>query len=129
MVNYCVCGGCTNSVLTGHRVHKFPKKTDPVFRVWVQFVKFRRSDFNATSVSKCSVICSAHFTDKDYATGDLNKFQMGCKRRIRLLPGAVPTILTPTATCVGSRPSERRRSRARQKRELSLVSKLLFRIA
>ena len=26
MVNYCVCGGCTNSSLSGHRVHRFPNR-------------------------------------------------------------------------------------------------------
>ncbi len=26
MVNYCVCGDCTNSSLSGHRVHRFPNE-------------------------------------------------------------------------------------------------------
>ncbi len=26
MVNYCVCGDCTNSSLSGNRVHRFPNE-------------------------------------------------------------------------------------------------------
>ncbi len=47
MVNYCVCGGCTNSSHTGHRVHRFPnkEKKGAIFRAWVRFVQVKRRDF------------------------------------------------------------------------------------
>ena len=38
MVYHCVCAGCTNSSLSGHRVHSFPnrKRTGASFRSWVR---------------------------------------------------------------------------------------------
>ncbi len=73
MVNYCVCGGCTNSSLSGHRVHGFPnqKKDGAVFWAWVRFVQVKRRDFTSASASKNAVVCSDHFTPEDYHPGDM----------------------------------------------------------
>ncbi len=63
MVNDCVCGGCTNSSLSGHRVHRFPnkEKKGAIFRAWVRFVLVKRRDFTSASASKNVVVCSVHF--------------------------------------------------------------------
>ncbi len=63
MVNYCVCGGCTNSSLSGHRVHRFPnkEKKGAIFRACVRFVQVKRRDFTSASASKNTVVCSVHF--------------------------------------------------------------------
>ncbi|KAL1268770.1 hypothetical protein QQF64_034133 [Cirrhinus molitorella] len=55
MVNYCVCGGCTNSSLSGHRVHRFPckKRDGAIFRAWVRFVQ---------ELSKAQTCCRWHNT-------------------------------------------------------------------
>ncbi|KAL1250747.1 hypothetical protein QQF64_018543 [Cirrhinus molitorella] len=52
MVNYCVCGGCTNSSLSGHRVNRFPckKRDGAIFRAWVRFVQVKRRNF---TTEKC----------------------------------------------------------------------------
>lgn len=97
MVKLCVCAGCTNSCLTGHRVHLFPKKGSPAFRSWVRFVQVKRPDFTASSVQE-------------------NK--MGFRSRVRLIKGAVPSIQSPgqTSTTTG------RSSTAVNKLGLSRVS-------
>ncbi len=50
MVNYCVCGGCTNSSLSGHRVHRFPKEKWTVssrgfFSGRCRYLEIRAADF------------------------------------------------------------------------------------
>ncbi|KAG1963589.1 lethal(3)malignant brain tumor-like protein 2 [Pimephales promelas] len=96
MVNYCVCGGCTNSNLTGHRVHRFPskKKDGAVFRAWVRFVQVKRRDFTSASVTQNAVVCRFHFRQDDYDPSDIMKFKMGCrsKKQVRLKAGAVPSV-------------------------------------
>uniref|UniRef100_A0A671TX51 THAP-type domain-containing protein n=1 Tax=Sparus aurata TaxID=8175 RepID=A0A671TX51_SPAAU len=86
MVNYCVCGGCTNSSLSGHRVHRFPdrKKNGAIFRAWVRFVQLKRRDFSSASATKNAVVCG---------------FNVGCrsKNQVRLTPGAVPSVPTASA--------------------------------
>lgn len=63
MLNYCVCTGCTNSSLSGHRVHCFPdrKRSGVSFCAWVRFVQVKRRDFTASPVTINAVVCSAHF--------------------------------------------------------------------
>lgn len=96
MVNYCVCAGCSNSSLSGHRVHRFPdrRRDGACFVAWLRFVQVSRRDFMAASVTKNAVVCGAHFRDQDYVPGDLMQFRMGCKSQkcVRLLAGAVPTV-------------------------------------
>ena len=118
MVKLCVCAGCTNSCLTGHRVHLFPKKGSPAFRSWVRFVQVKRPDFTASSVQDNSVICGAHFRDEDYIPGELMAHKMGFRSRVRLIKGAVPSIQSPgqTSTTTG------RSSTAVNKLGLSRVS-------
>uniref|UniRef100_A0AAV2KG27 Transposase n=2 Tax=Knipowitschia caucasica TaxID=637954 RepID=A0AAV2KG27_KNICA len=65
MVNYCVCGGCTNSSSSGFRT--------------------KRKDFTAASVTTSSVICEAHFKKEDYLSGDLMEMEMGFKSRNNIL--------------------------------------------
>ncbi|XP_074486714.1 uncharacterized protein LOC141764921 [Sebastes fasciatus] len=102
MVKYCICAGCTYSSHTGHRVHCFPNRTtnEAVFVSWVSFVQQQREDFSSESVTKNTVVCSAHFRLEDYVPGDLLESRMGfrCLDRVRLLAGAVPSIHTPTPT-------------------------------
>ena len=96
MVNYCVCGGCTNLSKSGHWTFRFPSIKHPKFRAWVRFVKVKREDFNARSVTANSVICGAHFRDEDYNASDLMAHSMGFKSAsyIKLKPSAVPSIHT-----------------------------------
>ncbi|XP_042601381.1 zinc finger MYM-type protein 4 isoform X1 [Cyprinus carpio] len=106
MVNYCICGGCTNSSLSGHRVHRFPnkKKHGAIFRAWVRFVQARRRDFTSASASKNAVVCSVHFTPEDYRPDDKMEFNMGCKSKnqVRLKAGAVPSVHTAPPACGSS---------------------------
>ena len=77
MVNVCVCGGCSNSNHTGHRVHHFPRMNHPTFRAWVRFVQVKRQDFTARSVTANSTVCCAHFNESDYNVVDYNKSNNG----------------------------------------------------
>lgn len=101
MVNYCVCFGCTNSSLTGHRVHRFPnrKTAGVIFRAWVHFVQLKRRDFSTASATRNAVVCGAHFRPEDYNPGDLREYMMGCrsKQQVRLLPEAVPSVTTASS--------------------------------
>ncbi|XP_019905867.2 zinc finger MYM-type protein 4 isoform X2 [Esox lucius] len=94
MVNYCVCAGCTNSSLSGNRVHHFPSRKSKVFRFWVRFVQVKRADFTAGSVTTHSVVCGAHFTPESYRPGDLLESRMGfrSKDHVRLITDAVPSV-------------------------------------
>uniref|UniRef100_A0A4W6DT53 THAP domain-containing protein 1 n=1 Tax=Lates calcarifer TaxID=8187 RepID=A0A4W6DT53_LATCA len=96
MPNYCVCAGCRNSSLSGHRVHSFPDRTknSDCFNAWLSFVQKRRRDFTAASVTRNAVVCSAHFRKEDYVPGDVMALRMGCRtqNRVRLIPVAVPSI-------------------------------------
>ncbi|XP_026100436.1 uncharacterized protein LOC113071285 isoform X1 [Carassius auratus] len=100
MVYYCVCGGCKNSSKTGHRVHCFPKDKG-IFRSWVQFVKIRRADFSASSVTAYSRICSAHFKEEDYHSGDAKMVALSLKsmRMAKLIPTAVPSVNANLSAC------------------------------
>lgn len=136
MVNYCVCGGCTNSSLSGHRVHRFPnrKKNGAIFRAWVRFVQLKRRDFSSASATKNAVVCGAHFRPEDYHPSDLLEFNVGCrsKNQVRLIPGAVPSVPTASAgplsaAAAGAAAGGRHghgsgRDSARRKRELCTVS-------
>ncbi|XP_061587629.1 apical junction molecule-like isoform X2 [Cololabis saira] len=81
MVNYCVCAGCTNSNLSGHRAHSFPnrKKSGALFRAWVRFVQVKRLDFTSASVTQNAVVCGAHFKSEDYDPSHVMEFRMGCR--------------------------------------------------
>ncbi|XP_048009675.1 uncharacterized protein LOC125243875 [Megalobrama amblycephala] len=107
MVNYCVCGGCTNSSLSGHRVHRFPnkKKDGAIFRAWVRFVQTKRRDFSSASASKNAVVCSVHFRPEDYRPGDIMEVNMGCrsKNQVRLQADAVPSVHATTGSAGGRR--------------------------
>ncbi|XP_034006011.1 myoneurin isoform X1 [Trematomus bernacchii] len=96
MVYHCVCAGCTNSSLSGYRVHTFPnrKRTGASFRSWVRFVQAERWDFTTASATKNAVVCGAHFRQEDYEAGDLMQFRMGYRSqdRVRLIASAVPSI-------------------------------------
>ncbi|KAI1891205.1 hypothetical protein AGOR_G00141390 [Albula goreensis] len=99
MVHCCVCANCTNSNLSGHRVHVFPSKRSPVFNSWLKFVQVTRRNFNTNSINtKHSVVCSAHFLDSDYLEGDVLEYRMGfrTKQRVRLKPNAIPSVHTTT---------------------------------
>ncbi|XDV26303.1 hypothetical protein PO909_030053 [Leuciscus waleckii] len=100
MVYRCVCAGCKNSSKTGHRVHCFPKDKG-IFRSWVQFVKIRRADFSASSVTAYSRICSAHFKEEDYHSGDAKMVALGLKseRMAKLIPTAVPSVNPNLSAC------------------------------
>ncbi|XP_033965019.1 myoneurin isoform X1 [Pseudochaenichthys georgianus] len=96
MVSHCVCAGCSNSSLSGYRVHNFPnrKRTAASFRSWVRFVQAKRRDFTTASATKNAVVCGAHFRQEDYDAGDLMQFRMGYRSqdRVRLITSAVPSI-------------------------------------
>ena len=96
MVNYCVCVGCSNSSKSGHRTFNFPSVKHPKFRAWVKFVKVKRKDFNARSVTANSVVCGAHFREEDYNASDLMAHSMWLKSasHIKLKTSAVPSIHT-----------------------------------
>lgn len=122
MVNSCVCFGCNNSNLSGHRVHRFPNKKHKDFRAWIRFVQAKRSNFAASSVTRHTVVCEKHFTPDSYNQGDLMEFRMGFRRKewVRLANGAVPSVhASPPAKSGGSRES------APRKRELCTVSLII----
>lgn len=64
-LNYCVCTGHTNTVLSGHRVFCFPDKQKEQRKkrnrlMW--FVQVKRRDFTVTSATKRRGLpCDAHF--------------------------------------------------------------------
>lgn len=136
MVNYCVCAGCTNSSLSGHRVHHFPSRKNKAFRSWVRFVQVKRADFTAASVTTHSVVCGAHFTPENYQPGDLLESRMGfrSKDHVRLITDAVPSVhsmessppskLTPDfgAGGTGGPNANVSRNSVQRKRALSRVS-------
>ena len=86
-----VCASCTNSSLSGHRVHTFPnrKRNGTSFHAWVRFVQVKRQDFSA--------VCGAHFRQENYLPGDTMEFRMGFQSQdqVRLTARAVPSV--PTA--------------------------------
>ncbi|XP_059904876.1 uncharacterized protein LOC132455147 isoform X3 [Gadus macrocephalus] len=118
MVFYCICGGCNNSSKSGHRVHCFPKDKG-ILRSWVQFVKFRRADFSASSVTAYSRICSAHFKEGDYHSGDAKMVSLGLKskRTAKLIPTAVPSVHANHSAC----PVPRSRDTVCRKREIATM--------
>ncbi|XP_052446870.1 uncharacterized protein LOC127988261 [Carassius gibelio] len=125
MVNSCVCFGCNNSNLSGHRVHRFPNKKHKDFRAWIRFFQAKRSNFAASSLTRHTVVCEKHFTPDSYNQGDLMEFRMGFLRKewVRLANGAVPSVHAgPPAKSGGSEESNvnvsTRRESARRKREL-----------
>lgn len=125
MVNSCVCFGCNNSNLSGHRVHRFPNKKHKDFSAWIRFVQAKRSNFAASSLTRHTVVCEKHFTPDSYNQGDLMEFRMGFRRKewVRLANGAVPSVHAgPPAKFGGSEESNvnvnTRRESARRKREL-----------
>ncbi|XP_059389512.1 uncharacterized protein LOC132122995 [Carassius carassius] len=125
MVNSCVCFGCNNSNLSGHRVHRFPNKKHKDFRAWIRFVQAKRSNFAASSLTRHTVVCEKHFTPDSYNQGDLMEFRMGFRRKewVRLANGAVPSVhASPPAKSGGSEESNvnvsTSRESARRKREL-----------
>lgn len=126
MVNYCVCGGCTNTSLSGHRVHRFPSKKNDgaTFRAWVRFVQAQRLDFTSASASKNAVVCGVHFTPEDYHPGDMMQFDMGCrsKNQVRLRPGAVPSVHTAPSSGHNSPGFVGDASRPKRARKLCTVS-------
>lgn len=108
MVNSCVCFGCNNSNLSGHRVHRFPNKKHKDFRAWIRFVQAKRSNFAASSLTRHTVVCEKHFTPDSYNQGDLMEFRMGFRRKewVRLANGAVPSVhASPPAKSGGSEES------------------------
>ncbi|XP_067434019.1 zinc finger protein 394 isoform X1 [Thunnus thynnus] len=127
MVNYCVCAGCTNSNLSGHRVHSFPdnKKNEASFRAWVHFVQVKRPDFTTACVTQNAVVCGAHFRQEDYAPGDMMAFRMGFRSpdRVRLITGAVPSVHAAAASGTAAsgggliRDSARRKCKSRPSSE------------
>ncbi|XP_059361052.1 uncharacterized protein LOC132098844 [Carassius carassius] len=128
MVNSCVCFGCNNSNLSGHRVHRFPNKKHKDFRAWIRFVQAKRSNFAASSLTRHTVVCEKHFTPDSYNQGDLMEFRMGFRRKewVRLANGAVPSVhASPPAKSGGSEESNvnvsTSRESARRKRELCTI--------
>ncbi|XP_063043320.1 uncharacterized protein LOC134437731 [Engraulis encrasicolus] len=93
MVNKCACGGCSNSPITGHRVHHFPTDRG-IFRKWVRFIQTKRADFTGSSVTKNTVVCEIHFKEDDYRPEDLRMYSMGLKDKafVRLAVDAVPSV-------------------------------------
>ncbi len=130
MVNYCVCGGCTNSSLSGHGVHRFPnrKKNGAIFRAWVRFVQLKRRDFTAASATSNAVVCGFHFRPEDYQASDVMEFNMGCRSKtpVRLTPGAVPSVHTASSAQLSEAGSGcadgGRRGRGPARRKLCTVS-------
>ncbi|CAL8398163.1 unnamed protein product [Boreogadus saida] len=123
MVNCCVCFGCNNSNLSGHRVHRFPNKKDRHFRAWIRFVQAKRSNFAASSVTRHTVMCEKHFTPESYNQGDLMESRLGFRRRewVRLANGAVPSVHAGLPATSGGSESSTSRESARRKRELCTI--------
>ena len=127
MVNCCVCFGCNNSNLSGHRVHRFPNKKDNHFRAWIRFVQAKRSNFAASSVTRHTVLCEKHFTPDSYNQGDLMELRLGFRWRgwVRLANGAVPSVHASLPATSGGSESSTSRESARRKRELCIVSLII----
>ncbi|KAK0146749.1 hypothetical protein N1851_013956 [Merluccius polli] len=125
MVKFCVCFGCNNSNLSGHRVHRFPNKKDNHFRAWIRFVQAKRSNFAASSVTRHTVLCEKHFTPDSYNQGDLMELRLGFRRRewVRLANGAVPSVHASLPATSGGSESNVSTSREspRRKRELCTI--------
>ena len=92
-------------------------------RSWVQFVKVRRADFSASSVTAYSRICSAHFKEGDYHSGDAKMVSLGLKnkRTAKLIPTAVPSVHANHSAW----PVQRLRDTVCRKREIATVSIML----
>lgn len=89
MVNICVVKFCSNSHLTGHSVHCFPKN-ELFRRGWVDFVRFYKSEFLTPKPHSKTGICRAHFTPACFTSN--TKEKLGYMVRVCLKKDAVPTI-------------------------------------
>ena len=123
MVHSCVCFGCNNSNLSGHRVHRFPNKKDNHFRAWIRCVQAKRSNFTASSVTRHTVLCEEHFTLDGYNQGDLMELRLGLSQ-MELCHLCTQVSLPVPATSGGSESSTSRES-AYRKRELCTVSPII----
>ena len=92
MPGRCVAMWCGNTTKDGYSLHKFPK--DPFLRTrWNRFVKAKREDWQ--DATEHSLLCSFHF-EAEWLLGEMMKRE-GCRNKIDLFPGAVPTVhKTPT---------------------------------
>ena len=68
-------------------MHKLPKDAN-LRRQWVKFVQVKRADF--VEPTKLSAICNINFSPDCYEKCFM--VEMGLRKQILLLSGAVPTI-------------------------------------
>ena len=89
----CVVRGCYNTPATPNiSFFGFPKDLK-IRKLWVKFVKVRRSDFTVNSHGVHCKICSDHFAESAYLRGTVKLgANIGPKYRACLLKTAVPTI-------------------------------------
>ncbi|KAL7374847.1 hypothetical protein ABVT39_008008 [Epinephelus coioides] len=121
MVRFCVCGGCTNSRLSGHRGHTFPTN-----RKSATFRAFYPGLHCSISNEEHGYLWSA-LTLEDYIPGDMMECEMGFRHhnRVRLRVGAVPSLHTAASSAPSSAalptPLRPGHSSARRKRDLHRV--------
>ena len=103
-------------------MHHFPAKTDPKYRLWVQFVKKKRGDFSGKDTTH-AVICVAHFLKSDYNTQDIMMAEMGfkSKSKIRLNDNAVPSVYPEFLEKCQPTPAKIKRKMRAKKRDTARV--------
>ena len=91
MVNRCVAAGCSNTPSKKVSLFKFPKDAG-LRKKWGKQVQRTRAQWKATDHS---FVCSEHFTDDSFEIDSALASQFGLKKRRRLKPESVPTMITP----------------------------------
>ena len=85
MLAYCVAANCNNSQTTpGITMHELSRNRPGVWRKWIKFIQFKRSDFLAAPHH--AHLCSEHFSECDFAN------PMEYRYSFKILPGRLKLI-------------------------------------
>jgi hypothetical protein len=105
MVRTCVAFGCSKTKQKdGVTLFKFPKDAE-LRKKWTDQVRRTRLNWSPTDSSE---LCMDHFTPDCFEPSTL---QYGIEKKLRLNPGAIPTIFKrpQPSECAGSPPVKKRR--------------------
>jgi len=124
MPDQCCAGFCSNTRADGFHLHKFPPE-ESVRNKWVQQVRRTRSGPKGSpwKLTPYAVLCSAHFDEGCYDTGESLKEQFGLKVKSGrvLLPGAVPSIFPRGPATPEERTSSRISGAVQKRRHLEVL--------
>jgi hypothetical protein len=88
----CAAMYCDNGSESGKTRLSWPKLKRER-QQWTRFVQRRRANFHEPARSnKNCVLCQDHFVESDFE--NLMEVRMGFQSKLRLKPGAVPTVLS-----------------------------------